>query len=256
MGMNGTTTATSGTPVAPALEVRGLRFHYPDGTSALDGVDLVVGRGERVALVGPNGAGKTTLALHTNGLLRPDAGHVRVAGVDLADGTLREVRRRVGFVFQDAEDQLFMARVRDDVAFGPANHGLRGAELDARVDAALAALGVSHLADRAPHHLSGGEQRRVAIATVLALRPDVLVLDEPTAGLDPASRRDLIRVLQDLDVAQLVVTHDLLLVLELCPRTVLMDGGRVVAEGPSRALLSDAALLAAHRLESPVGAGG
>jgi cobalt/nickel transport system ATP-binding protein len=236
---------------APALEVQDLRFRYPDGTSALDGVDLVIARGERVALVGPNGAGKTTLALHTNGLLRPESGRVRVAGVELAPGTMREVRRRVGFVFQDAEDQLFMSRVRDDVAFGPANHGLRGPELEERVDAALAALGVAHLADRAPHHLSGGEQRRVAIATVLALRPDVLVLDEPTAGLDPASRRDLIHVLQELDVAQLVVTHDLPLVLELCPRTVLMDEGRVVAAGPSRQLLADAALLAAHRLEAP-----
>ena len=245
---------TAGTGAAPpALEVEGLRFRYPDGTPALDGVDLVVAPGERVALLGPNGAGKTTLSLHTNGLLRAESGTVRVAGVELEQATLREIRRRVGFVFQDAEDQLFMSRVRDDVAFGPANHGLRGAELDARVDAALAALGVTHLADRAPHHLSGGEQRRVAIATVLALRPDVLVLDEPTAGLDPASRRDLIGVLQGLDVAQLVVTHDLPLVLELCPRTVLMDGGVVVAEGPSRELLADAALLAAHRLESPPG---
>jgi len=163
------------------------------------------------------------------------------------------VRRRVGFVFQDAEDQLVMSRVRDDVAFGPANHGLRGAELDARVESALAALGVTHLAHRAPHHLSGGEQRRVAIATVLALRPDVLVLDEPTAGLDPAGRRELIRTLQGLDVAQLIVTHDLAMVLELCPRTVLVDGGRVVANGASRELLADEALLAAHRLEPPYG---
>ena len=237
----------------PALEVSGLRFHYPDGTVALDGIDLSVATGERVALVGPNGAGKTTLALHTNGLLRGDAGEVRVAGVVLEDTTLRDIRRRVGFVFQDAEDQLFMSSVREDVAFGPANHGLRGAELDARVDAALTALEVTHLADRAPHHLSGGEQRRVAIATVLAMRPDLLVLDEPTAGLDPASRRELITTLRGLDVAQLIVTHDLPMVLELCPRTVLVDGGRVVASGPSEELLADATLLAAHRLELPFG---
>ena len=240
----------------PALALEGLRFRYPDGTPALDGVDLTVAPGERVALLGPNGAGKTTLALHTNGLLRAEAGSVRVAGVELARETLREIRRRVGFVFQDAEDQLFMSRVRDDVAFGPANHGLAGPELDARVDAALAALDVTHLADRAPHHLSGGEQRRVAIATVLALRPDVLVLDEPTAGLDPASRRDLIGVLGALDVAQLVVTHDLPLVLELCPRTVLMDRGRVVVSGPSERILADRDLLARHRLEPPLGLGG
>lgn len=239
--------------VTPALSIEGLRFRYPDGTPALDGVDLEVGPKERVALLGPNGAGKTTLALHTNGLLRAEAGRIHVAGTELRPETLREIRRRVGFVFQDAEDQLFMSRVRDDVAFGPANHGLRGTELDLRVDAALAALGVTHLASRPPHHLSGGEQRRVAIATVLALRPDVLVLDEPTAGLDPASRRDLITVLQQLDVAQLVVTHDLGLVLELCPRTVLMDAGRVVADGPSHELLADGVLLAAHRLEPPTG---
>jgi cobalt/nickel transport system ATP-binding protein len=237
----------------PALAVAGLRFHYPDGTTALDGVDLVVADGERVALVGPNGAGKTTLALHTNGLLRAESGSVHVAGIALEDASLRDIRRRVGFVFQDAEDQLFMSTVREDVAFGPANHGLRGSDLDARVDAALAALEVSHLADRAPHHLSGGEQRRIAIATVLAMRPDLLVLDEPTAGLDPASRRELISTLAALDVAQLIVTHDLPMVLELCPRTVLMDAGRVVANGTSAELLGDAALLAAHRLELPFG---
>ena len=178
---------------------------------------------------------------------------MRVSGIELADDTLREIRRRVGFVFQRAEDQLFMSTVRDDVAFGPANHGLRGPELDARVDVALESLGISGLADRAPHHLSGGEQRRAAIATVLALRPDVLVLDEPTAGLDPAGRRELIRTLEQLDVAMLIVTHDLALVLELCPRTALVDGGRIVANGPSRELLSDEALLAAHRLEPPYG---
>ncbi len=236
-----------------ALEVQGLRFSYPDGTPALDGIDLTVLAGERVALVGPNGAGKTTLALHTNGLLRAEGGSVAVSGVELEESTLRDIRRRVGFVFQDAEDQLFMSTVREDVAFGPSNHGLRGTELEARVDAALALLEVTHLADRAPHHLSGGEQRRVAIATVLALRPDVLVLDEPTAGLDPASRRELIRTLSGLDVAQLIVTHDLPLVLELCPRTVLMDAGRVVANGPSTELLRDEALLSAHRLELPFG---
>ncbi len=237
----------------PALELAGLHFGYPDGTPALAGVDLRMETGERVALVGPNGAGKTTIALHTNGLLRAEAGEVRVCGLTLDPTTLREIRRRVGFVFQDAEDQLFMPTVREDVAFGPANHGLSGAELDARVASALAALEIGHLADRAPHHLSGGERRRVAIATVLALRPDVLVLDEPSAGLDPASRRELITTLADLDMAQLLVTHDLPMVLELCPRTVLVDGGHVVADGATAEILSDAELLAAHRLELPFG---
>lgn len=235
----------------PALELEGLHFRYPDGTPALAGVDLRVEAGERVALVGPNGAGKTTIALHANGLLRGEAGEVRVSGLTLEPTTLREIRRRVGFVFQDAEDQLFMPTVREDVAFGPANHGLSGAELDARVESALAALEIGHLAGRAPHHLSGGERRRVAIATVLALRPEILVLDEPSAGLDPASRRELITTLADLGMAQLLVTHDLPMVLELCPRTVLVDGGRVVADGATSTILSDAELLAAHRLELP-----
>ncbi|MFO7779219.1 MAG: ABC transporter ATP-binding protein [Nitriliruptoraceae bacterium] len=237
----------------PALTLADVHFRYPDGTPALDGVGLSVAAGERVALIGPNGAGKTTLALHTNGLLRAERGTVTVAGLTLEAATLREIRRRVGFVFQNAEDQLFMATVRDDVAFGPANHGLAGAELEQRVEAALASLEIGHLAARAPHHLSGGERRRAALATVLALRPDVLVLDEPTAGLDPAGRRELITTLASLDVAQVIVTHDLPLVLELCPRTVLMDRGRIVADRPTTGLLSDADLLAAHRLELPYG---
>jgi len=236
-----------------ALVLDGLHFRYPDGTPALEGVALSVAAGERIALIGPNGAGKTTLALHTNGLLRAEQGTVTVAGLTLEASTLREIRRRVGFVFQNAEDQLFMSTLRDDVAFGPANHGLTGADLEQRVDAALASLEISHLASRAPHHLSGGERRRAALATVLALRPDVLVLDEPTAGLDPAGRRELITTLAGLEVAQVIVTHDLPLVLELCPRTVLMDRGRIVADGPSPSLLSDAELLAAHRLEPPYG---
>ncbi len=240
-------------PSPPTLVIEDLHYRYPDGTPALAGIDLLVAPGERVALVGPNGAGKTTLALHTNGLLRPERGRLRVAGLPVETDTLRRIRQQVGFVFQDAEDQLFMSTVREDVAFGPANHGLTGPELDQRVDAALATLDITHLADRAPHHLSGGERRRAALATVLALRPQLLVLDEPTAGLDPAGRRDLITSLAGLEVTQLLVTHDLPLVLELCPRTVLLDAGRVVADGPTEELLADADLLAAHRLELPYG---
>jgi cobalt/nickel transport system ATP-binding protein len=236
-----------------ALEVADLGFAYPDGSPALDGVDLRVAAGERVALLGPNGAGKTTLALHLNGIHRAQRGRVAVAGTALADGTLAELRRRVGLVFQDPDDQLFMPTVREDVAFGPGNLGLRGDELHARVAEALAAVGCGHLGGRAPHHLSGGERRRVAVATVLAMRPDLLVLDEPTSNLDPASRRELVAVLAALPVTQLVVTHDLPLALELCPRAVIMDGGRVVADGPTPQLLSDAELLARHRLELPFG---
>jgi cobalt/nickel transport system ATP-binding protein len=238
---------------APALAVADLAFTYPDGTPGLRGLDLVVQAGERVALLGPNGAGKTTLALHLNGIHRADRGRVAVSGIELSDANVRDVRRRVALVFQDPDDQLFMPTVREDVAFGPANLGLRGDELAARVAEALAAVDGSHLAGRAPHHLSGGERRRIALATVLAMRPDVLVLDEPTSNLDPASRRELVEVLGQLPVTQLVITHDLPFALELCPRAVVVNGGRVVADGATGDVLSDGPLLAANRLELPFG---
>jgi cobalt/nickel transport system ATP-binding protein len=237
----------------PALDVRGVAYAYPDGHTALRRVDLRVEPGERVALLGPNGAGKTTLILHLNGILLPAAGEVRVAGLPVAKAHLREVRRRVGVVFQDPDDQLFMPTVRDDVAFGPANLGLRGAELDRRVHDALAAVGMADAADRPPHHLSFGQRRRVAVATVLAMDPDVLVLDEPTSNLDPAARRDLADILRSLPVAAVIATHDLPYALELCPRTVVLDDGVVVADGPTADILADADLLAAHRLELPFG---
>jgi cobalt/nickel transport system ATP-binding protein len=247
---------SDGPPVAhppPAVRVEGLRFAYPDGHEALSGLDLRVEPGQRVALLGPNGAGKTTLALHLNGINQPTAGSVRVGDLLVDEPALPEIRRRVGLVFQDADDQLFMPSVGEDVAFGPANHGLRGAELDARVTEALDAVGASPLRGRAPHHLSGGERRRVALATVLAMRPDVLVLDEPTSGLDPAGRRELVDVLRHLQITQLVITHDLPFALELCERSVIVDGGRVVADGATPELLADVDLLGRHRLELPFG---
>jgi cobalt/nickel transport system ATP-binding protein len=243
----------TGTGAAPALRLRGLRFAYPDGSEALRGVDLELAAGERVALLGPNGAGKTTLALHLNGLLRASAGSVHVTGLELTDTSLREIRRRVGLVFQDPDDQLFMPTVREDVGFGPANLGLGGDELEHRVREALELVGCTDLVDRAPHHLSGGERRRVAVATVLAMRPDLLVLDEPTSNLDPASRRELVEVLRDLPVSQLIVTHDLPFALELCPRSVIVNGGRIAADGGTPQLLGDTELLAANRLELPFG---
>ena len=237
----------------PVLDLRGLAFRYPGSQQALFGVDLHVHAGERVALLGPNGAGKTTLVLHLNGVLRAGAGTVSVSGLSVDDANLAEIRRRVGIVFQDPDDQLFMPTVRDDVAFGPANLGLRGAELEARVAMALAAVGVADLADRVPHHLSFGQRRRVAIATVLAMEPDILVLDEPTNNLDPASRRELADILRALPVTVLMVTHDLPYAAELCERSLILSGGVVVADGPTLELLADPELLASHRLELPWG---
>ncbi|MGH8825743.1 MAG: energy-coupling factor ABC transporter ATP-binding protein [Jiangellaceae bacterium] len=242
--------------MTPSLEVRGLAYAYPDGHQALFGIDLVVERGERVALLGPNGAGKTTLVLHLNGVLSGGVGSVRVGGLEVGRDdreALREVRRRVGIVFQDPDDQLFMPTVRDDVAFGPANLGLRGRELDARVDAALRAVGMADVADRPPHHLSFGQRRRVAVATVLAMEPEVLVLDEPTSNLDPASRRELAEVLESLEVTLLVVTHDLPYALQLCRRSVVLSEGTIVADGLTADVLADAAMLREHRLELPYG---
>jgi len=247
------TIASRATEAGPAIDVRGLAFAYPDGRQALFGIDLQVAAGERVALLGPNGAGKTTLALHLNGILTPGAGTVAVGGLPVVKENLREVRRRVGMVFQDPDDQLFMPTVGQDVAFGPANLGLRGAELAVRVQRALHAVGMADVADRAPHHLSFGQRRRVAVATALAMEPDVLVLDEPTSNLDPAARRELTEVLTSLDITLVVITHDLPYALELCPRSVVVDDGRIVAEGPTSDVLADDDLLAAHRLEMPYG---
>jgi len=235
----------------PVVDARGLRFRYPDGHEALRGFDLQVGAGERVALLGPNGAGKTTFALHLNGIHVPDEGVVRIGDLVVEEASFAEVRRRVGLVFQDANDQLFMPKVAEDVAFGPANLGVRGDGLRARVAEALDAVGAADLADRTPHHLSGGERRRVALATVLAMRPDLLVLDEPTSGLDPAGHRELVDVLRSLPMTQLVITHDLPFALELCERAVVVDGGRVVADRATTDVLSDADLLARHRLALP-----
>jgi cobalt/nickel transport system ATP-binding protein len=237
----------------PVLDVRGLAYAYPDGHQALFGVDLHVHRGERVALLGPNGAGKTTLVLHLNGILTAGAGTVAVSGLPVGKDDLMEIRRRVGVVFQDPDDQLFMGTVRADVAFGPANLGLRGDELDARVQHALGLVGMAEFADRPPHHLSFGQRRRVAVATVLAMEPEILVLDEPSSNLDPASRRELADIIRSLDVTVLMVTHDLPYALELCPRSVVLSDGVVVADGATYDVLTDETLMRQHRLELPFG---
>ncbi|MDX6324092.1 MAG: cobalt/nickel transport system ATP-binding protein [Nocardioidaceae bacterium] len=237
----------------PVLDVRGLAHVYPDGHQALYGVDLHVHGGERVALLGPNGAGKTTLVLHLNGILTPSAGSVAVSGLPVTKPNFPEIRRRVGIVFQDPDDQLFMPSVRDDVAFGPRNLGLRGPELERRVMEALERVGMADFVDRPPHHLSFGQRRRVAVATVLAMEPEVLVLDEPSSNLDPASRRELADILRSLDVTVLMVTHDLPYALELCPRAVVLSDGVLVADGATAELLGDEALMSVNRLELPFG---
>jgi cobalt/nickel transport system ATP-binding protein len=223
--------ADVGPDASPSLQVVDLAFAYPDGHRALDGVDLVIGRGERVALLGPNGAGKTTLVLHLNGVLQPERGTVTVAGLAVDKPSLREIRRRVGIVFQDPDDQLFMPTVRDDVAFGPANLGLRGAELDARVDHALALVGMQAYVDRPPNHLSYGQRRRVAVATVLAMEPEVLVLDEPSSNLDPAGIRDMRALVKRLAADGLTVllsSHDMSEVEEICDNVTIRRTGSVV----------------------------
>lgn len=237
----------------PALRLEGVSFAYPDGTPVLSDVDLAVGHGERVAVLGPNGAGKTTLTLLLNGILTPDQGSVHVTGIHIAAKTVQQVRRRVGIVFQDPDDQLFMPSVEEDVAFGAANAGVTGAELAERVGWALDAVGMRAYADRAPHHLSFGQRRRVSIATVLVMRPDVLVLDEPTSNLDPAGRRELTEVLEPLAATIIVVSHDLPYALQFCARSVLLDRGVVVADRATGDLLADADLMRAHRLELPYG---
>ncbi|MDA3022867.1 MAG: ABC transporter ATP-binding protein [Actinomycetota bacterium] len=239
--------------MTPSLRISGLAFAYPDGYQALFGVNLEIAKGERVALLGPNGAGKTTLVLHLNGLLAGGVGSVEVAGLAVEKQNFPEIRRRVGVVFQDPDDQLFMPTVRDDVAFGPANMGLTGADLATRVDEALEQVAMSEYGDRPPHHLSFGQRRRVAVATVLAMHPEILVLDEPSSNLDPASRRELADILRDLDITLFMVTHDLPYALELCPRSVVLSEGVVVADGPTRNILLNDELMRANRLELPYG---
>lgn len=242
----------------PALRVEGLAFAYPDGTQVLFGINLRVEPGERVAIIGPNGSGKTTLLLHLNGILGAvtggnGTGTIEVGGERLAKVTLASIRRRVGVVFQDPDDQLFMPTVERDVAFGPANLGLSATVVTERVRRALAEVGMSETASRIPQHLSFGQRRRVAVAGVLAMDPDVLVLDEPSSNLDPSARSDLVAIIERLGLATVIVTHDLPLAAQLCSRCLILDQGRIVAGGTTREILSDEALLRAHRLELPYG---
>lgn len=236
-----------------SIDADGLRYAYPNGREALRGVSLRVGHGERVALLGPNGAGKTTLLLHLNALLHRSAGDLEVTGLDVNSASADELRRRVGLVFQDPDDQLFMPTVAEDVAFGPRNLGLDREEVSRRVREALLAVRMLSAGDVAPYQLSAGERRRVAIATVLAMSPSLLALDEPSANLDPRGRRELIEVLTPIDRTMLLATHDLVLAAEFCERTLILNGGVIVADGPTIEILTNDGLLHANDLELPAG---
>jgi len=234
-----------------SIEIQDLSFAYPDGHQALEGVSLNIEPCEKVALVGPNGAGKSTLILHLNGILLGN-GSVQVCGLEVNQKHLGRIRAMVGLVFQNPDDQLFSPTVYEDVAFGPLYQGLQADEVQLRVDQALKAVRMGNYTDRVSHHLSVGEKKRISIATVLSMKPEVLVLDEPTAGMDPRARRSLINLLDELPLTMLVSSHDMLMVRELFPRMVIMDEGRIVADGPTQELMDNAALLEAHGLERPL----
>lgn len=234
------------------VEVKDLHYRYPDGTSALRGVSFRITHGEAVAIIGANGAGKSTLLLQLNGCLLPQAGTVRIGDLPLNRKTLPHVRRTVGMVFQDPDDQLFMPLVYDDVAFGPLNLGLPAEEVEERVESALATVGASHLKDRPPYRLSGGEKRAVAIASVLSMSPSILVMDEPTAALDPKTRRHLIQLLKTFNHTLIIATHDLDLVLDLCSRAIVFKEGLIVADGPTLEILQNQELLDSSSLEKPL----
>jgi cobalt/nickel transport system ATP-binding protein len=233
------------------VEVRELKYAYPDGTEALRGVSFRIEHGSAVALVGANGAGKSTLLLHLNGYLPTTRGEVLIGDTAVTRETVALARRAVGMVFQDPDDQLFMPTVAEDVAFGPLNAGLPPEQVERRVVAALERVGMTHVRERPPYRLSAGEKRAVAIATVLAMSPDVLVMDEPSANLDPRARRRLIELLLSFEHTRIIATHDLEMVVEVCSRVIVLDGGKVVADGPTREILNNDALMLAHGLERP-----
>jgi cobalt/nickel transport system ATP-binding protein len=233
------------------IEVENLTYTYPGGYQALTDVTFSVGPDERVALVGPNGAGKSTLMLHLNGIHRPTSGRVTVGGLPVTDENIGQIRAWVGLIFQNPDDQLFNPRVFDDVAFGPLHMALPADEVRRSVDAALEAVGMQGYADHISHHLSLGQKKRIAIATVLSMEPKILVLDEPTAGLDPRARRSLINLLDGMERTMLAATHDMRLVADLFTRVIILDDSRIVANGPTGDILGDETLLTAHGLEAP-----
>jgi cobalt/nickel transport system ATP-binding protein len=235
------------------IVIDNLTFRYPDGQPALEGISLTIRQGESVALIGPNGAGKSTLLLHLNGILRSN-GAVRIMDKKVDDNNLKWLRSKVGLIFQNPDDQLFSPNVFDDVAFGPINMGYQKSEVNESVTRALQMVGMSGYEDRSPYHLSTGEKKRIAIATVLAMNPEILAIDEPTGNLDPRSKWSLIRLLKQLALTQIIATHDLEMVRALCSRTVILDKGQIIADGTTEEILADAELLAIHGLAAETAA--
>lgn len=234
------------------VEVKQLRHVYGDGTVALNGVTFRITHGESVGIIGANGAGKSTLLHHLNGYLAPSDGEVRIGEIPVTKGTLHEIRHTVGMVFQDPDDQLFMPTVFDDVAFGPLNLGLPAEDVRMRVESSLRQVDALHLRDKPPYHLSGGEKKRVAIATVLSMMPSILVLDEPTNGLDPYARRQLIALLKEFQHSKIIATHDLDMVLDVCSRVIVLNEGAIVADGKPKEIFGQPELLSSCRLEKPL----
>lgn len=234
------------------VEVNNLDFHYPDGIQVLNEISFRITHGESVAIVGTNGSGKTTLLLHLNGYLFPAKGTVRIGDLPVTASTVQSVRKTVGMLFQDPDDQLFMPTVQEDVAFGPLNLGFPPGEVKSRIDSALSTVGMLHLKERPPFRLSGGEKRAVAIAGVLAMAPDILVMDEPSANLDTTARRRLINLLRGFQHTKIIATNDLDLALELCQRTIVIHRGRVMADGQTADIFLDAELLQKSSLEQPL----
>jgi cobalt/nickel transport system ATP-binding protein len=234
------------------VELKNVKFHYPDGTEALKGISFRILHGESVGITGSNGAGKTTILLNLNGHLLPTEGEISIGEIPLTKKTRQEIRKKVGFVFQRPDDQLFMPTVYEDVAFGPINLGLTEEKVDERVKNALNMVGCLHLMSRPPHRLSEGQKRSVAIATVMAMNPDILIMDEPASNLDPKSRRQLINLLKSFKHTKIIASHDLDLILDICERCIIIKDGKVVADGPSEEILSNEKLLEENNLELPL----
>lgn len=234
------------------IEVKGIHFSYPDGHKALKGLTFSIHHGEAVGIIGANGAGKSTLLMLLMGVLFPDKGEVLVGDVHVTKKSLPVIRQRLGMVFQDPDDQLFMTTVYDDIAFGPRNYGLDEKEVEERVLQALEKVGITHLKERAPFKLSGGEKRAASIASVLSMQPDVLIMDEPTAALDPKSRRRIMGLLESFEHTKIITSHDLDMVFDICKRVIVIKDGQIAADGPASEILADAGLMDACGLELPL----